>query len=126
MKKIISGFVLVVVALALVACGEWEGPPGFDYTFHSDAKETFTEFDDDTSEGESPDRDDLGNFNRLKDKADTPEEEAYLAQMDLLILENEKIVKDVKYSTATYEDIREEISNILDIRIYEFEFTEAD
>ena len=125
MKKIISGFVLVLAVLALVAC-EWEGPPGFDYDFHSDARTDFTEIDDDTAEGESPDRDDLGNFNRNAEKADSSQEEEYVALVSQLIEENKKIVADVNYSTSTYEGIREDIGKVLEVRVYEFEFTEGE
>lgn len=125
MKKVVSGFVLILAVLALVAC-EWEGPPGFDYDFHSDARTDFNEVDDDTAEGESPDRDDLGNFKRNAEKADSPEEEQYVALMEKLLEENKKIVADVNYSTATYEGIRTDIGKVLDVRVYEFEFTEGE
>jgi hypothetical protein len=127
MKKILSlAFMLILVVPTLTACLEWEGPPGFDQQFHSDARGMFTEIDDDTSEGEMSDRDDRGNFNRMKDKADTPEEQEYITQMELLLVEQDKIVKDINYSTKTYEGIRNEIGRILDITVYEFEFTEGD
>jgi hypothetical protein len=127
MKKILSlGMLFLIAMVTLTACLEWEGPPGFDQQFHSDANSMFDEMDEDTAEGEASDRDDRGNFNRLKEKADTPEEQEYIAQMEKLLVEQDKIVKDINYSTSTYEGIRDEIGRILDVNVYEFEFTDGE
>jgi hypothetical protein len=123
MKKVL---VLVFVALFAVGCEAFEPPEGFDSQYHSDAKGIFSELDDDTAEGERPDRDDTRNMNRHFDRADSDREKEYVSLMKKLIEENNKIVDDIEYSTATYEDIREDIADILEITVYEFEFTEED
>lgn len=122
MKKLV---IAALFAVVLAGC-EWEGPPGFDYDFHYDAKTDFAELDDDTAEGERPDRDDLGNMKRNFRAADTPEEKQYVTLMEQLLVENENIINDYDYSTEKYEDIREDIGDLLDIIVYEFEFTEED
>jgi hypothetical protein len=127
MKKILSlGMLFLIAMVTLTACLEWEGPPGFDYDFHTNAENDFAEIDDDTSEGESPDRDDLGNFKRHAREADTEQEKEYVALMEQLIEENKKIVADIDYPTDKYEEIREQIGNVLDIHVYEFEFTDGE
>jgi hypothetical protein len=124
MKKFL--FALVISFSLLLAACEWEGPPGFDYDFYNSSKSMFDEIDEDTQELEMSDRDDRMNFKNLARKDDSEQEALFISNMEILLQEQEKIIKDEDHPLDKYLDSRNEIANILDINLYEFEFTEED
>jgi hypothetical protein len=131
MKKTIL-LLMLTISLVLAGCV----PEGFSDKFYSKATTMFNEIDEDTQEIENPDEDDIANLDLLEVKVQTTKDERVykllvkLADLNRKVLgeasedrlrwfENKKIDKK---AFKEYLKTREELSDLLEVTVYEFEF----
>ena len=122
MKKTVQVMLMTFLLLLITACV----PEGMDSDFYYDAIEIFDELDDDTMEGEKPDRDDIMNYKlflenyNLKSQA----EKEVVKNLDIMFKENEKIVEDYDAPLNNYLKARKNVLNALERSVPEFKFIE--
>jgi hypothetical protein len=123
MKKLFALLMVGVVSLGLVACA----PDGMSDEFWNDAQLVFDEIDEDTMEMEVSDRDDLQNLKLLKREVESRKEAQVIEAIETMIEYQQEVAHgENEKAFDEYMDARDDYSDIMEVVIYNFEFTEED